>query len=87
VLKGTLPARSQIRTAPSVHVVMIRRPSDDIIYIHEADSRALVSHPYDGAKWLGGPPLVGVGQAFWVAKAKPGTWQVKGYLPTPVAKM
>jgi hypothetical protein len=48
-------------------------PADgDAIHLFDRDRQKYVVHPYEDGRWTAGPPLVGVGEAFWVAKAKAG---------------
>ena len=46
----------------------------DVIHLFDRDRQKYVLHPYREGKWQEGPPLVSVGEAFWVAKTEPGNW-------------
>lgn len=46
----------------------------DVIHLFDRDRQKYVLHPYEGGKWTAGPPIVGLGESFWVAKKEPGTW-------------
>lgn len=46
----------------------------DVIHLFDRDRQKYVLHPYNSEKWTEGPPLVSVGESFWVAKTEPGNW-------------
>ena len=46
----------------------------DVIHLFDRDRQKYVLYPYEGGKWTEGPPLVSVGESFWVAKTEPGNW-------------
>jgi len=46
----------------------------DVIHLFDRDRQKYVLHPYEQDRWTAGLPVVGLGEAFWVAKAKPGNW-------------
>ena len=46
----------------------------DVIHLFDRDRQKYVLHPYENGKWSAGPPVVGLGESFWVAKAKAGNW-------------
>jgi hypothetical protein len=46
----------------------------DVIHIFDREGQKYVLHPYEGGKWTAGPPILSVGEAFWVAKTAPGNW-------------
>jgi len=46
----------------------------DVIHLFDRDRQKYVLHPYENGKWPAGPPILGVGEAFWVAKTTPGNW-------------
>ncbi|HWX19958.1 MAG TPA: hypothetical protein VN578_08645 [Candidatus Binatia bacterium] len=48
----------------------------DVIHIFDREKQKYVLHPYEDGKWSAGPPIVSVGESFWVAKADPGNWTV-----------
>ncbi|HWI58508.1 MAG TPA: hypothetical protein VNZ22_14885 [Bacillota bacterium] len=47
----------------------------DVIHLFDRERQQYVLHPYDEGKWTAGPPVLSVGEAFWVAKTVPGNWQ------------
>jgi hypothetical protein len=49
----------------------------DVIHLFDRDRQQYVLHPYKEGKWTAGPPIVSVGESFWVAKAQPGNWTRK----------
>jgi hypothetical protein len=46
----------------------------DVIHIFDRDRQRYVLHPFDGGKWTAGPPVLSVGESFWVAKTSAGNW-------------
>lgn len=46
----------------------------DVIHIFDREDQKYVLHPYEGGKWTAGPPILSVGESFWVAKTEPGNW-------------
>ena len=46
----------------------------DVIHLFDRERQKYVLHPYEDGKWSAGAPVVGVGEAFWVAKTEPGNW-------------
>jgi hypothetical protein len=46
----------------------------DVIHLFDRDRQKYVLYPYDPAKWASNPPILSVGEAFWVAKTLPGNW-------------
>jgi hypothetical protein len=46
----------------------------DSIHLFDRDKQDYVVYDYDPAKWEENPPLISVGESFWVAKAAPGNW-------------
>jgi hypothetical protein len=46
----------------------------DVIHLFDRDGQKYSVHPFANGKWTAGPPIVGVGEAFWVAKTEPGNW-------------
>src|SRR6266700_1076954 len=43
----------------------------DVVHLFDRDRQKYVLHPFENSKWTAGPPVVGLGESFWVAKAKP----------------
>lgn len=46
----------------------------DVIHLHDRDQQKCVTYPFDAAAWSSNPPIVGVGESFWVAKQSPKNW-------------
>lgn len=46
----------------------------DVIHLFDKDSQKYVLYPYDAAAWASNPPIVSVGESFWVAKETAKTW-------------
>jgi hypothetical protein len=46
----------------------------DVIQLLDRECQKLILHPYDDGKWKNGPPIIGAGEAFWVAKKSPENW-------------
>jgi hypothetical protein len=47
----------------------------DVIHLFDRDRQKYVLHPFEEGKWKNGPPIVSVGESFWVAKTDPGNWK------------
>ena len=46
----------------------------DVIHLFDRDSQKYLLYPYDAALWSSNPPLVSVGESFWIAKKLPKNW-------------
>lgn len=46
----------------------------DVIHLFDRERQKYVLHPYQNGRWTAGPPILGVGESFWVAKTAPGNW-------------
>lgn len=46
----------------------------DVIHLFDRERQKYMVHPYQDGKWPAGPPIVAVGEAFWVAKTEPHNW-------------
>jgi len=46
----------------------------DVVHLFDRDKQNYVIYEYDSKKWESNPPLVGVGEAFWIGKTSPGNW-------------
>jgi hypothetical protein len=46
----------------------------DVIHLFDRERQAYVLHPFENGQWTAGPPILGVGESFWVAKTEPGNW-------------
>ena len=52
----------------------------DVIHLFDRDRQKYVLHPFEASGWTDGPPLVSVGESFWVAKTEPGNWNQALYV-------
>ena len=46
----------------------------DVVHVFDRDQQKYIITEYDGTKWATQPPVIGVGEAFWVGKTVPATW-------------
>lgn len=46
----------------------------DVIHLFDRERQKYLLHPYADGKWTAGPPVVGIGEAFWVAKTEARNW-------------
>jgi hypothetical protein len=46
----------------------------DVIYLFNRDQQQYEEHSYDPAAWASHPPILGVGESFWVAKDSSMNW-------------
>ena len=46
----------------------------DVIHLFDRDSQKYLIYPYPSKEWDSNPPVVGVGESFWVGKTSPGNW-------------
>jgi hypothetical protein len=46
----------------------------DVVHLFDRDRQKYVIYEYDPKKWDSNPPVLGVGEAFWIGKTKPGNW-------------
>jgi len=46
----------------------------DVIHLFDRERQNYTLHPYQDGKWPAGPPIIAVGEAFWVAKTEPHNW-------------
>lgn len=46
----------------------------DVIHLFDKDSQKYVLYPFDAAKWASNPPVINVGESFWVAKTMARNW-------------
>ncbi|HWQ92379.1 MAG TPA: hypothetical protein VN673_11955 [Clostridia bacterium] len=47
----------------------------DVIHIFDREAQRYILYPYENGKWTSGAPVLGVAEAFWVAKTDPGNWR------------
>jgi hypothetical protein len=54
----------------------LRFPIDDgdVIHLFDRDRQKYLLYPYDSGTWSAGAPVLGVAEAFWVAKKSPRNW-------------
>jgi hypothetical protein len=48
--------------------------ADDVIHLFDRDTQKYVIMEYDEARWNDNPPVVGIGESFWVGKNVAGNW-------------
>ncbi len=58
----------------------------DVIHVFDRQKQQYVLYPYENGRWTSGAPVLAVGEAFWVAKAKEGVWDSSGSQKTREAK-
>ena len=46
----------------------------DVIHVFDREKQQYALYPYENDRWTSGAPTLGMGEAFWVAKAAPGNW-------------
>jgi|SRR5437867_2290378 len=46
----------------------------DVVHLFDRDHQKYVIYEYDRKKWDSNPPIVGVGESFWIGKTTPGNW-------------
>jgi hypothetical protein len=46
----------------------------DVIHLFDRDRQKYVLHPFSATEWSSNPPVVGVGESFWVAKQSAKNW-------------
>ena len=46
----------------------------DVVHLFDREHQKYMLHPYRDGKWPAGPPIVGIGEAFWIAKTEPRNW-------------
>jgi len=49
----------------------------DVVHLFDRDRQKYVIYEYEPKKWESNPPVVGVGESFWIGKTKPGNWVQK----------
>lgn len=46
----------------------------DVVHLFDKDTQKYVLYPYDESAWKANPPIVSVGESFWVAKETAKNW-------------
>ena len=46
----------------------------DVVHLFDRDHQKYVIYEYDRKKWDSNPPILGVGESFWIGKTTPGNW-------------
>jgi hypothetical protein len=46
----------------------------DVVHIFDRDQQKYVLYPFSPSAWERNPPVVGVGESFWIGKTQPGNW-------------
>jgi hypothetical protein len=49
--------------------------SGDVVHLFDSERQKYVIYPFEDGKWAAGQPILGMGEAFWVAKAEAGNWE------------
>ena len=81
-LSVPIPAGFSVRSSPvpqggSLEDLAFPIANGDVIHLFDRDRQNYVLHPYENDRWKSGPPIVSVGESFWVAKTQPGNWSRK----------
>ena len=73
---GGFSIRSSLIPQPGNLADDLRFPiaNGDVIHLFDREQQKYLLHPFEEDKWTAGPPIIGVGEAFWVAKTDPGNW-------------
>jgi hypothetical protein len=74
-----IPGGFSVRSSPvpqggSLEELGFPIANGDVIHLFDRDRQKYVLYPYENGGWKSGPPIVGVGESFWVAKTQPGNW-------------
>jgi hypothetical protein len=84
VLQGVLLL--PIASGFSIHSSQIPKPGrlhadlgfpvheNDVVHLFDRDHQKYVIYEYDQKKWDSNPPILGVGESFWIGKTTPGNW-------------
>lgn len=46
----------------------------DVVHIFDRDQQKYTLYPYSAAEWERKPPIIAVGESFWISKTQPGNW-------------
>ena len=46
----------------------------DVVHLFDRDKQNYAIYEYSPKKWESNPPVVGVGESFWIGKTSPGNW-------------
>jgi hypothetical protein len=55
----------------------------DAIHIFDRDKQDYVVHTFASGKWSPAPPIIGIGESFWVAKSQAENWVQEFFPETP----
>jgi hypothetical protein len=58
----------------------------DVIHLLDGDRQKYLLYPFEGSAWACDPPVLGVGEAFWVAKKEAGTWLQQFSMTPPTSE-
>src|SRR5947208_2878694 len=47
---------------------------DDVVHLYDRDRQKYVVYSFNSGKWSPEPPILGVGESFWVGKTFAGNW-------------
>jgi hypothetical protein len=54
--------------------LMFPAADDDVVHLFDRDRQAYVIYSFNNSKWVPEPPVLGVGESFWVGKTFGGNW-------------
>ncbi len=46
----------------------------DVVHVFDRDQQKYTLYPFSVAAWERNPPVIGVGESFWISKTQPGNW-------------
>ncbi len=46
----------------------------DVVHVFDRDQQKYVLYPFSAVEWERNPPVIGVGESFWISKTQPGNW-------------
>lgn len=49
----------------------------DTIHVFDRDRQKYTVHSFEHGTWRAGPPILSIGEAFWVAKSEAGNWEMQ----------
>jgi hypothetical protein len=81
--------RSSLVPQPGNLVDDLRFPigDGDEIHLFDRDRQKYVIYPFAAGKWKNGAPVIGAGEAFWVAKKEPANWNRDLQIVAPAAEL
>jgi hypothetical protein len=75
-LPAGFSVRSSIVPLPGVLDTDLLFPvaDDDVVHLYDKDRQKYVVYSFNSRKWTPEPPVLGVGESFWVGKTFAGNW-------------